>query len=41
MTAPPSLALFLLDRFAPRDEELAGDLVEDYQSGRLTRRSVT
>ena len=34
MTAPPWLAILILDRFAPRDEELAGDLVEEYQSGR-------
>jgi len=34
MTAPPRLAMLLLDRLAPPDEELAGDLVEEYQSGR-------
>ena len=34
MTVPPRLAMFLLDRLASRDEELAGDLVEEYQSGR-------
>ena len=30
----PFLAAFLLERFGPVDEELIGDVVEEYQSGR-------
>ena len=33
-TRLPFLAAFLLERLGPADEELIGDLVEEYQSGR-------
>lgn len=32
--SPPRLAVMLLSRFGPRDEVLAGDLVEEFESGR-------
>ena len=32
--SPPRLAVLLLNRFGPQDEVLAGDLVEEFESGR-------